>query len=129
MVTEHVQPSTRRKVSDGMLWLGAALIGTYMGMSLPLPYKVVAPMLALVAVVAAIRVLRLARAQDYAVVVWVAGIASLLGALVFGGIATAQIVFWEATRQYEQCMAQALTTSSEAQCESDYSRSLWTSAR
>jgi hypothetical protein len=112
-----------------MLWLGAVLIGTYVGMSLRLPYKVLAPMLALVAVVAAIRVLRLARAQDYAVVVWVAGIASLLGALVFGGIATAQIVFWDAARQYEQCTAQALTTSAEAQCETDYSKSLWTSAR
>ena len=127
-MSEHVQRSTRREVSDGILWLGAALIGTYVGMSLPLPYKVVAPMLALVAVVAAIRVLRLARAQDYAVVVWVAGIASLLGALVFSGIATAQIVFWDATRQYEQCTAQALTTSAEAQCESDYSKSLWTNA-
>ena len=125
IVTDQDHRSTRRRVTDGILWLVAALVATYGGLMLPLPYKVIAPVFALAAVVAAIRVFRLASKGQHSMLVWFAGTAGLLGALFYGGLAGSQIILWEPTAQFEQCMAQALTDSSQAQCESEYSGSLW----
>lgn len=125
IVTDQDHRSTRRRVTDGILWLVAALVATYGGLMLPLPYKVIAPVFALAAVVAAIRVFRLASKGQHSMLVWLAGTAGLLGALFYGGLAVSQIILWEPTAQFEQCMAQALTASSQAQCESEYSGSLW----
>lgn len=125
MTEQDPQQATRRGVANGMLWLVAALLATYAGVVLPLPYKVIAPIFALAAVVAAIRVFRLASKGQHTMLVWFAGTVGLLGALFYGGVATSQIILWEPTRQYEQCMAQALTDTRQAQCESQYSASLW----
>lgn len=104
-----------------MLWLVAALLATYAGAVLPLPYKVIAPLFALAALVAAIRVFRMASQGQHTMLVWLAGTIGVLGALFYGGVATSQIILWEPTQQYEQCMAQALTDTRHAQCESQYS--------
>ncbi len=125
IVPDQHQRSNRRQVADGILWLVAALVATYAGLVLPLPYKVIAPVLALAAIVAAIRLFRLASKGEHTMLVWLAGTAGLLGALFYGGIASAQIILWEPTSQYEQCTAQALTDSAQAQCEAEYSASLW----
>ena len=125
MTEQDPQQATRRGVANGMLWLVAALLATYAGMVLPLPYKVIAPVFALAAVVVAIRVFRLASKGQHTMLVWLAGTVGLLGALFYGGVATSQIILWEPTQQYEQCMAQALTDTRQAQCESQYSASLW----
>lgn len=122
---EQDQRSNRRKVADGILWLVAALVATYVGLALPLPYKVIAPLFALAGIVAAIRLFRLASKGEHTMLVWLAGTAGLLGALFYGGVATSQIILWEPTSQYEQCMAKSLTDSSQAQCESNYSATLW----
>ena len=108
-----------------MLWLVAALLATYAGAVLPLPYKVIAPLFALAALVAAIRVFRMASQGQHTMLVWLAGTVGVLGALFYGGVATSQIILWEPTQRYEQCMAQALTDTRQAQCESQYSASLW----
>ena len=105
--------------------LAAALLATYAGVMLPLPYKVIAPIFALAAVVAAIRVFRLASRGQHTMLVWFVGIVGLLGALFYGGVATSQIILWEPTQRFEQCMAQALTDTRQAQCRSQYSASLW----
>ena len=125
MTQQDPQQATRRGVANGMLWLVAALLATYAGVVLPLPYKVIAPVFALAAVVVAIRVFRLASKGQHTMLVWLAGTVGLLGALFYGGVATSQIILWEPTQQYEQCMAQALTDTRQAQCESQYSASLW----
>lgn len=124
-VSEYPQRSYRRKVADGILWIVAALIATYAGLALPLPYKVLAPVFALAAVVAAIRLFRLASKGEQTMLVWLAGTAGLLGALFYGGVATSQIILWEPTAQYEQCLAEALTDSALAQCETEYTATLW----
>ncbi|GAA4480724.1 hypothetical protein GCM10023190_25780 [Enteractinococcus fodinae] len=125
MTEQDPQQASRRGVSNGMLWLVAALLATYAGVVLPLPYKVIAPVFALAAVVAAIRVFRLASKGQHSMLVWFVGTVGLLGALFYGGVATSQIILWEPTQRYEQCMAQALTDTRQAQCESQYSASLW----
>lgn len=117
--------STRGPVADSILWLVAALIATYAGLALPLPFKVIAPIFALLAVVLAIRIFRLASRGDHTMLVWLAGTAGLLGALFFGAVAGAQIILWEPTAAYERCLAEALTDTARAACETTYSTSLW----
>ena len=117
--------TTRRQIVDGMLWLVAALVATYAGLALPLPYKVIAPLCALAAVVAAIRIFRLAARGKDTMLVWIAGTAGLVGALFYGGIATSQIILWEPTVAYERCLAQALTETAAARCQADYTTKLW----
>ncbi|GAA4108050.1 hypothetical protein [Enteractinococcus coprophilus] len=115
----------RRQVANGILWLVAALVATYAGLALPLPYKVIAPAFALAAVIAAVRIFRLAARGQDTMLVWLAGTAGLLGALFYGGIATSQIMLWEPTAAYEQCLAKALTDTAVARCEAAYTTSLW----
>lgn len=124
-MSEQQEPSPRRKVADAILWIVAALVATYAAMALPLPYKVVAPVFALAAVVAAIRLFRLAWKGQHTMLVWLAGTAGLVGALFFGGVATSQIVMWGPTMEYEHCLEQALTETAFAACEEQYSQDLW----
>lgn len=124
-MSEEQQPSHRRKVADAILWIVAAMIATYVAMALPLPYKIIAPIFAVAAVVAAIRLFRLASKGEHTMLVWLAGTAGLVGAVFFGGVATSQIIMWGPTADYEQCMAEALTESALVACEDQYSQNLW----
>jgi len=124
-VSEQQQPSHRRKVADAILWIVAAVVATYATMALPLPYKVVAPLFALAAVVLAIRLFRLAVKGEHTMLVWLAGTAGVVGAVFFGGVATSQIIMWEPTVEYEQCMAEAITDTALVACEDQYSQDLW----
>jgi len=124
-VSEQQQPSHKKQVAEAILWIVAALVATYGAMALPLPYKVIAPVIALAAVVTAIRLFRLAAKGEHTMLVWVAGTAGLLGALFFGGVATSQIIMWKPTAEYEQCTAEALTEAAQAFCAQQYSDNLW----
>lgn len=124
-MSEQQEPSRRRNVADAILWIVAALVATYAAMALPLPYKVTAPVFALVAVVAAIRLFRLASKGQHTMLVWLAGTAGLVGAVFFGGVATSQIIMWGPTVQYEQCLSEALTDTALVACEEQYSNNLW----
>ncbi|HIY86753.1 MAG TPA: hypothetical protein H9822_09970 [Candidatus Yaniella excrementavium] len=124
-MSEQEQPSHRRKVADAILWIVAAMIATYAAMTLPLPYKVAAPVLAIAGVVAAIRLFRLAAKGEHTMLVWLAGTAGLVGAVFFGGVATSQIIMWGPTQSYEQCLSEALTDRALVTCEEQYSHSLW----
>lgn len=124
-MTEREQPSQRPKVADAILWIVAAMIATYAAMALPLPYKVAAPVFAIAAIVAAIRLFRLASKGDHTMLVWLAGTAGLVGALFFGGVATSQIIMWGPTVAYEECLSEALTDRALVACEDQYSQNLW----
>lgn len=124
-MTEPANRSNRQKVSTGFLWLVAALLATYLGLSLPLPYKITAPVFAVVAIVVVLRVLRLASRERHAVLAWIVGIVGMLGAIFYGGAATVQIILWDATVQYEQCISQALTDTAQTRCESEYLVNFW----
>src|SRR5699024_437537 len=101
------------------------MIATYAAMALPLPYKVAAPVFAIAAVVATIRLFRLASRGEHTMLVWLAGTAGLVGAVLFGGVATSQIIMWEPTAAYEQCLAEALTDTALVACEDQLSTGLW----
>lgn len=124
-MSEQQQPTHKKKVAEAILWIVAALIATYAAMALPLPYKLIAPVIALAAVVTAIRLFRLATKGEDSMLVWVAGTAGLLGALFFGGVATSQIIMWNPTSEYEQCTAEALTEAAQDSCDQQYSDNLW----
>lgn len=124
-MSQPTQRSNRRQVADGILWLVAALLATYLGLALPLPLKVIAPVLGLVAVFLAFRLFRLASHGEHTMLVWLAGTAGLLGALFFGAVAVSQIFFWGPTVTYEQCLAEALTDTALSRCETEYTANLW----
>lgn len=124
-VSEQEEPSQRRKIANAILWIVAALVATYAAMSLPLPYKVVAPVFAVAVIVTAIRLFRLASKGEHTMLVWLAGTAGLVGAVFFGGVATSQIIMWEPTVQYEDCVAEAITDTALAHCDDQYSNNLW----
>lgn len=124
-MTQPHDRSERRRLADRILWLVAALIATYAGIALPLPFKVVAPVFALAAMFAGIRLLREAARGEHTMLVWLAGTAGILGALFFGGIAVSQIILWEPTAAYEHCLAEALTDTARLRCETQYTDSLW----
>lgn len=124
-MSQRETPTNRRQLADGILWLVAALVATYAGLALPLPYKVIAPVFALAAVIVSVRIFRLAAKGQHTMLVWLAGTAGLLGALFFGGVATSQIILWQPTAAYEQCLAEALTDTARVQCQAQYTASLW----
>lgn len=124
-MSEEEQRSQRPKLATTILWIVAAMVATYVGMMLPLPLKIIAPIFALVAVVICIRLFRLASKGEHTMLVWLAGTAGLVGAVFFGGVATAQIIMWEPTMAYENCLSEALTETALAACEDQYSENLW----
>lgn len=124
-MTEEEQRSEKRKVADAILWIVAALVATYAALALPLPYKVAAPLFALAGIFAAIRLFRLASKGQHTMLVWLAGTAGLVGSLFYGGVATSQIIMWQPTQDYEHCMADALTDTAQAACDTQYSERLW----
>lgn len=124
-MTEEEQRSEKRKATNAILWIVAALVATYAALALPLPYKVIAPVFALAALVLSIRVFRLASKVRNTVLVWLAGTAGLIGALFYGSVAISQIIMWQPTQDYEQCMAEALTETAVEDCETQYSENLW----
>src|SRR5699024_7265106 len=98
---------------------------TYAAMALPLPDKVLAPAIALAAVVTAIQLSRLATNVDDSMLMWFAGDAGLFLALFFGGVARSQNIMWNPTAEYEQCTAEALTEAAQDSCDQQYSDNLW----
>lgn len=87
----------------------------------PIPFKAGALVFAVIGVVLAIKVLRVAQ-QTPAVV---AAISSGIGSVFFGLIVGAQLIFWSETAEFEQCQAQALTARAEAQCSEEYTLALF----
>ena len=124
-MSQRQSPTNRRQVANSILWLVAALVATYAGVALPLPYKVIAPIFALAAVIVSVRIFWLAAKGKHTMLVWLAGTAGLLGALFYGGVATSQIILWEPTATYERCLSEALTETAYVRCEAEYMTNLW----
>ncbi|GAA4772756.1 hypothetical protein [Citricoccus nitrophenolicus] len=113
-----------RSLRDALLWVAGMLLLTYLASVLTLPWKTLSLLFAAAGlawgVVALVRtahvkspwVLRLATA------------AAMAGCAVFGFVAMAQILFWDATVQFETCTSSALTDRALQGCTGTYTEQL-----
>lgn len=115
---------TKLSSANIVLMLFCALLITYLASTLPLPYKVAAPVLAIPAVVLGIMALRRTAQAKNSMFLPFAALVGLLGSLFFGAVASAQIAFWGPTQEYETCVSQAITDRAFNQCNSNYSEQL-----
>jgi hypothetical protein len=113
-----------RSLRDAMVWVAGLLLLTYLSSLLTLPWKAVSLVFAAGGiawgVVALVRTARVASPW----VLRIAALAGIAGCLVFGFVASAQIVFWDATEEFESCLSSALTDRALEACTSTYTEQL-----
>ncbi|NKX53183.1 hypothetical protein [Arthrobacter mobilis] len=100
------------------------VLATLLAYPLPLPWKVVAPVLGIATAVVAIIGLRRAvraRATGTLRTVFILG---LVVSLFFILTSLAQVVFWPLTADYEQCIRSALTQTAQDRCMAEYEQRL-----
>ncbi|MGM7669543.1 hypothetical protein [Microbacterium sp. A93] len=113
-----------RSLRDALLWVAGMLLLTYLSSVLTLPWKSVALLFALAGLVwGVVALVRTAHVKSP----WLlrfATAAAMVGCAVFGFVASAQILFWDATEQFEQCTSSALTERSLKNCTGTYTEQL-----
>ena len=115
-----------RSLRDAMLWLAGLVLLTYLSSALPLPWKPVT--LVFAAAGLAWGVVALVR-STWVKSLWVLRLApgaAMAGCLLFGSVAAAQVVFWDATEQFEECSTSALTDRALQNCTDDYAERMGT---
>lgn len=115
---------TYRSLRDALLWVAGMLLLTYLASLLTLPWKAVAlPLAAAGLVCGVVALVRTAHVKSP----WLlrfATAAAMVGCAVFGFVASAQILFWDATEQFEACTSSALTDRALENCTGSYTEQL-----
>lgn len=113
-----------RSLRDALLWVAGMLLLTYLSSVLTLPWKSVALLFAVAGLVwGVVALVRTAHVKSP----WplrLATAAAMAGCAVFGFVASAQILFWDATEQFEDCTSSALTDRSLENCTGTYTEQL-----
>ncbi|MGW9552562.1 hypothetical protein ACWG8W_16090 [Citricoccus zhacaiensis] len=113
-----------RSLRDALLWVAGMLLLTYLSSVLTLPWKAVSLAFALAGLVwGVVALVRTAHVKSP----WVlrfATAAAMAGCAMFGFVASAQIIFWDATEQFEECTSSALTDRALENCSSTYTEQL-----
>ncbi|WP_313821026.1 hypothetical protein [Citricoccus sp.] len=113
-----------RSLRDALLWVAGMLLLTYLSSVLTLPWKAVSLGFALAGLVwGVVALLRTAHVKSPGVLRF-ATAAAMAGCATFGFVASAQIVFWDATEQFEECTSSALTDRALENCSSTYTERL-----
>lgn len=119
-----LEPETFRGYARFTGWLVLALVVSYIGLQLPLPYRLLAVVAGLAGVVGAVVLLVQCIRRRLPTLIYVSAVATLLACGIFATTAAAQTLFWGATAEFDQCRSQALTERSMAQCYADYEESM-----
>lgn len=125
-VTELDQ-DTFRKYARRTGWLLLLLIVSYIGLQLPLPYRLLAVLAGLAGVVGGALLLISCFRKRLPALMHVSAIAAVLCCAVFTFTGGAQALFWGATTEFDQCRVQALTERSMNQCYLDYEENMLSS--
>lgn len=109
---------------DALLWVAGMLLLTYLSSVLTLPWKALSLLFAAAGLVwGVVALVRTAHVRSP----WVlrlATAAAMAGCAVFGFVSTAQILFWDATEQFETCTSSALTDRALQGCTGTYTEQL-----
>lgn len=135
---EPQKPTRRRRAADlkpetfafyGRFtgWLLLALILSYIGLQLPLPYRLLAVVAGLAGVAGAIALLVQSIRRKLPLLMYISACAVLICCGMFALVGGAQTMFWQATSEFDECRDLALTDSSLNQCFVDYEDNMLTS--
>ncbi|MFC7403188.1 hypothetical protein [Citricoccus sp. GCM10030269] len=113
-----------RSLRDALIWLAGMLVLTYLASVLTLPWKVVTLPCAAAGLVWGVVALTRTSHVTSPWMLRLAAVAGMAGCLLFGVIASAQIVFWDATEQFEDCTSGALTDRALENCSRVYTEQL-----
>ncbi|GAA1139270.1 hypothetical protein [Nesterenkonia lutea] len=101
-------------------WLVLALLLSYLGLQLPLPWRLLAVAAGLAGIVGGIVLLVQCLRRRLPIMMHISAILVLLSCGLFTFTATTQAIFWQATVEFEQCRDGALTERSMDRCLVEY---------
>ncbi|WP_460689795.1 hypothetical protein [Nesterenkonia suensis] len=107
-------------------WLVLALIVSYIGLQVPLPYRLLAVVAGLVGLIGGVVLLVQAIRRRLPMLMHVSGLVAIVCCGMFAATASAQAIFWGATVEFDQCRENAVTERSMAQCYLDYEEQMLT---
>lgn len=109
-----------RRVRTPLLWLIGTLLLSYLASGLVLPWKLATLGFSLGGLVLGVIVLARSGGIVSKWAVRLSAIFGMIGCAFFGLFAVSQIAFWNATTDYESCMAGAITDTARVNCETTY---------
>jgi hypothetical protein len=95
------------------------ILGALLGSNLPLPWKVLGLLFSLAALTVGILAMVALVRQKAPALVRMSATVGLVAAFMFTIGTGAAILLWPVTERYEECMATALTSKAQKQCEED----------
>lgn len=101
-------------------WLVLALLVSYLGLQLPLPWRLLAVVAGLFGLIGGIVLLVQCFRRRLPLMMHISAIAAILCCGLFTFAAGSQAIFWQATVDFDQCQASALTERSMERCLLDY---------
>lgn len=101
-------------------WLVLALLLSYLGLQLPLPWRLLAVVAGVAGLAGAIVLLVQCLRRRLPVLMHISAIAVLLCCGIFAFTGVSQAIFWEATEDFDECRGSALTERSMNRCLLDY---------
>lgn len=123
-MSDENQREARRPYARMTLWLLLAVIVSYAGLQAPLPYRLVAVAAGLAGVAGGIILVVQSLRRKLSVLMLISGMVSVLACGMFAGTASVQALFWNATVEFDECQASALTERSMNRCFVEYEENM-----
>lgn len=123
----EVDDETRRFYSRFIGWLVLALIIGYAGLQLPLPWRLVTIAAALAGLAGAVVLLVHAIRKRLMMTTTIASVIFLVCFGFFLFSAAFQLVFWEASVQFDECLRSSVTERSTQACYDEYEQNMFDS--
>lgn len=108
-------------------WLVLAIIVAYAGLQMPLPWRVMTLLAALIGVVGGVVLFVQSLRRKLSAVVLIGAVLVTLSCGLFLATAGMQTIFWEASATFDECMRSALTQRSVNECFSQYEDEIFSS--
>ncbi|WP_156837330.1 hypothetical protein [Nesterenkonia alba] len=114
------QAADARYASRFLGWLVLAIILAWGGFQLPLPWKIITPVAALAGIATAVVLFIQCVRRRLPVFIYIATVLATVCCGFFLLIGGFQLVFWEATAEFDACRETAVTDRALRQCAVDY---------
>lgn len=108
-------------------WLMLAMIVAYAGLQMPLPWRVMTVLAALIGVVGGVVLFVQCIRRKLPGLVLIGAVLVTLSCGLFLTAAGVQTIFWEASATFDECMRAALTQRSANHCSSQYQDDIFSS--
>lgn len=119
--------ATRIFYSRFLGWLVLAIIVAYAGLQMPLPWRLMTLVAALIGVVGGVVLLVHCIRRKLSSLILIGAVMVTLSCSFFLVTAGVQTIFWEASATFDECMRSALTERSLNHCYSQYEQDIFSS--